>query len=58
MSNKKEVIDKVDELILVLADRQIKAIKLIGEDIYLNPKRVDEINAMAKLINARAFMEL
>lgn len=52
-----ELIDKIDKLILVLAERHTDAIESIGKDIYLNPRRIDEINALSGLIGARALIE-
>ncbi len=52
-----EIIDKIDKLILVLAERHTDAIEAIDKDIYLNPRRIEEINALSGLISARALIE-
>lgn len=52
-----ELIDKIDKLIVVLIDRHIDAIESIGNDIFLSQKRVEEINALSRLVSARALIK-
>lgn len=53
---KNEAIDKIDELILVIAERQANKIKEIDKDFYLDKRRVEELEVLADLIRSRALI--